>query len=129
MKRRTISSNALGITFPCITCQVYSRVVIRTKGEHLAVPAAPGPAVVDDLVLDDTLAIVVPAIIARAMAAVAVAVVVVITEIVVIARVLALPLNLTNAVLASLANLVGKLNAAKNILLFTGLVTCLESTR
>lgn len=118
----TVSSNALGITFPYITCRVYSRVVIRIKGESLAVPAT-SPAVIDDLVLDDALALVVPAIIARAMAVVAVAVVVVITEIVVVARVFALPLDLANAVLASLANLVGKLNAAKNILLFTRLVT------
>lgn len=88
--------------------------------ERLAVPA-PGSAVIDDLVLDDTLALVVPAIIARAMTAVAVRVMVMITEFVIIATVLALPLNLANAVLASLANLVGKLNAAKNILLFTNI--------
>lgn len=44
-----------------------------------------------------------------------------ITEFVIIAIVLALPLDLANAVLASLANLVGKLNTAKNILLFTNI--------
>lgn len=71
--------------------------------------------------LDDTLALIVPAIIARAMTAVAVRVVIMITEFVIIAIVLALPLDLANAVLASLANLVGKLNTAKNILLFTNI--------
>lgn len=55
------------------------------------------------------------------MTAVAVRVVIMITEFVIIAIVLALPLDLANAVLASLANLVGKLNTAKNILLFTNI--------
>lgn len=94
---------------------------------HLAVPAT-GSAVVDDLVLDDTLAVVVPAIVTRVMTAVAAVVVVVIAEIVVVARVLALPLNLANAFLASLADLVGKLDATKNILLFDGLVIGSAST-